>query len=496
MRVAEDLERCALRVLLPSFPGTVADRDALGLVASGLGGICLFGSNTAAGPDAVSALAASVHTESANAIVAIDEEGGDVTRIHATTGSPFLGAGALGAVDDLDLTRETARAVGEELAGLGLDLTFGPDADVNSNPDNPVIGIRSFGDTSDRVAAHVAAWVGGLQAAGPAACAKHFPGHGDTHQDSHLGLPEIDVPLDLLERRELVPFRAAVAAGVEAVMTSHIVVRALDPGPDPAPATLSGPVLSLLRTTLGFEGTIVSDALDMAGASAGRGIPRAAVRSLVAGADLLCIGPDKDVELVRAVQREIVAAVRSGELTPERLIEAAAQVDRLASRPRSAPHRVETSPEVRAAQLRGARTAVRVEGRLPDLGVARVVSIETEPNIAVGPVPWGLPADLSIGPDAGPDSRPDAGPDSWGDLVLADGDPLIVQVREAHRHPGVRALLERLISAGRTVVVLEWGWPGDLGLPGLPRVIAHGSSLPSVAAVSEVLQTAGWKAGS
>jgi beta-N-acetylhexosaminidase len=475
---ATDLDRLALQVLLPSFPGTVVDNEALRLLEQGLGGLCLFGSNTADGREAVRAYAERVRTVSPAAVLGIDEEGGDVTRLHATTGSPFLGAGALGAADDLGLTRLTATAIGAELAALGLDLTLGPVADVDSNPDNPVIGIRSFGARPDRVGEHVAAWVDGLQAAGPAACAKHFPGHGDTRQDSHLELPEIDATRDVLERRELVPFRAAVEAGVEAVMTSHLVVRSLDP----EPATLSAVVLSLLRAApddggLGFAGTIVSDALDMAGASAGRGIPRAAVRSLVAGADLLCLGPDKDTDLVRAVQREIVAAVGSGELGAARLAEAAAQVRRLAHRPRrSAPRPADAD----ARQLAGACAALRVEGALPDLRHAVVLSVDTEPNIAVGSVPWGLPAAVRMSPHDGPPPG---------------SAPLVVQVREAHRRPDVLALLERL-AAERTVVLLEWGRPGELGgaLARLPRVVPFGSSLPSVAAVAATLRGAGWEA--
>jgi beta-N-acetylhexosaminidase len=469
------LERLALRVLLPSFAGTAIDEDVRRLLDEGLGGLCLFGSNTAAGPDAVAEYAAGVRAASPQALLAIDEEGGDVTRLHATTASPYLGAAAHGAADDLTLTRATAQAIGAELAALDLDLALGPVADVNTRPDNPVIGVRSFGADPERTAAHVTAWIGGLQSAGPAACAKHFPGHGDTRQDSHVSLPEIDVPLDLLARRELVPFRAAVAAGVEAVMTSHIVVRALDS----APATLSGPALSLLRSDawLGFAGTIVSDALDMAGASAGRGIPRAAVLSLVAGADLLCLGPDKDLQLVRAVQDEIVTAVKSGQLAEDRLAEAVAQVDRLSARPRTASLPVD---ELGSRQFEGARAALRVEGELPDLHDALLVSVRTEANIAVGPVPWGLPADLTIDPVGS---------------VPPGSEPVLVQVREAHRRSDVRALLVRL-AAERRVVLLEWGWPGDLGpeLATVPRLVPFGSSLPSVAAVAEVLHGAGWEA--
>ena len=179
-------------------------------------------------------------------------------------GSPVLGPAALGAADDLDLTRDTGRPVGAELAAAGVDLDLAPVADVNSNPDNPVIGTRSFGADPGR-RRHVVAWLLGLQETGVAACVKHFPGHGDTAEDSHLALPTVDADLDVLAERELVPFAAAVEAGVAAVMTSHILVPALDPD---LPATLSPRVLALLRERLGFDRRIVTDALDMAGACA------------------------------------------------------------------------------------------------------------------------------------------------------------------------------------------------------------------------------------
>ena len=461
------LDELALRVQLAAFPGPTLTPEAADLLATGLGGICLFGSNTADGPDAVTRLAAAVHAASPRAVVAIDEEGGDVTRLHVATGSPVLGPGALGAADDLALTRDTGRLVGAELAAVGVDLDLGPVADVNTNPDNPVIGTRSFGTDPCRVADHVVAWLQGLQETGVAACAKHFPGHGDTSTDSHLALPVVDVDLDVLAGRELVPFAAAVDAGVAAVMTSHLLVPAVD---DDLPATLSPRVLALLRGGLGFKGAIVTDALDMAGASDGRGIPEAAVLSLVAGADLLCLGADKDVALVREVQRAVVAAVRSGRLPEARLVDAAARVDRL-HRPAS------SSPPPTTDQLAGARRAVTVEGALPDLRGAAVVSVATRANIAIGDAAWGLPADDCLDPTE-PDRR------------LAGDGPLVVQVRDAHRRPEVGALVADL-AATRPVVVVEWGWPGPYD-DRTPRICTRGSSRPAVAAVREVLASAGW----
>jgi beta-N-acetylhexosaminidase len=455
----DSLDRLALRVLLPAFPGTTLPADWAPLLADGLGGVCLFGSNTAGGPESVAALTASIRAIAPDAVIAVDEEGGDVTRLHARDGSPVLGPAALGAADDLELTRATGRAIGAELAGAGIGLDLGPVADVNSNPANPVIGTRSFGTDPGRVAAHVAAWVEGLQSAGVAACAKHYPGHGDTAQDSHLELPTVDAPLGVLERRELVPFAAAVRAGVAAVMTSHIVVPALDPA---LPATLSPAALGMLREGFGYGGVIVSDALDMAGASAGRGIPEAAVLSLAAGADLLCLGADKDVGLVRAVRAAIVDAVRAGRLAEERLREAAARIALVSDHtPADAP------AGCPGDQVRGARAATTVEGDLPDLRGAELVSVATAASIAVGDVPWGLAPDRVV---------------SLGEPVAGDR-PVVLQVRDAHRHPD--------IDLAGAAVVVEWGWPGPYG-GAAPRICTRGCSRPGAAVVDELLRKAGW----
>ncbi|GAA4706790.1 glycoside hydrolase family 3 protein [Nocardioides conyzicola] len=451
----------ALRVQLPAFAGTTLPDDYAGLLAEGLGGVCYFGSNTAGGPPAVAELSAAIRAANPRAVIAVDEEGGDVTRLHALDGSPVLGPAALGAADDLALTRDTGRAIGTEMAAAGINLDFGPVADVNSHPDNPVIGTRSFGTDPARVAAHVASWVTGLQEAGVAACAKHFPGHGDTAQDSHLELPTVDVDLATLAARELVPFAAAVEVGIASVMTSHIVVPALDAE---LPGTLSAPVLGLLRDRLGYDGVIVSDALDMAGASAGRGIPEAAVLSLAAGADLLCIGSDKPAALVRATQDAIVAAVHDGRLSRERLEQAAARIDRMLDG-LAAPTAYDVDAD---AQLDGARRAVTVDGELPDLGGAVVVSVASAANIAIGEVPWGLTPDVVIAP---------------GEPV-PPGRPVVLQVRDLHRRP-------EIVVDGAAVVV-EWGWPGPYGGP-VPRICARGYSRPGAAAVTELLRKAGWE---
>jgi beta-N-acetylhexosaminidase len=465
--MTDSLDQLALRVLLPGFTGTTLAPRVVELLEAGLGGICIFGSNTAGGPDVTASFTSAVRQANPDAVVAVDEEGGDVTRLHALTGSPVLGAAALGAADDLELTRDTGRLVGGELAAVSVDLDLAPVADINSNPDNPVIGTRSFGTDPRRTSDHVVAWLQGLQETGVAACVKHFPGHGDTAQDSHLALPTVDDRLEVLAERELMPFGAAVEAGVAAVMTSHVLVPAIDPA---SPATLSGPVLQLLRDRWGFSGAIVSDALDMAGASRGRGIPEAAVLALGAGADLLCLGPDKDVDLVKEIQHAVVTAVRSGRLPEGRLAEAAARVDAL--------HRLPDGPRPTSTdQLNGARKAITVEGVLPDLRGATVVSVSTQANLAVGPTAWGLPADGCLDPGE---------PADWP----AGRGPVVLQVRDAHRHAGVGRLLRELERA-RPVVVVEWGWPGPYD-GASARICTRGSSVPAVAAVRDLLRSAGW----
>ncbi len=463
------LDSLALGVLLPSFDGTSVPDDVLRLLEEGLGGLCLFGSNTCDGPDAVAAYTAAVRSVSPRAVVAVDEEGGDVTRLHVPDGSPVLGPLALGAADDLALTTAVGRAIGLELAAVGITLDLGPVADVNSNAANPVIGTRSFGSSATDVAAHVAAWTLGLQSAGVAACAKHFPGHGDTAQDSHLALPVLDVDLSTLAARELVPFAAAVEAGTAAVMTSHVLVPALDPD---LPATLSAPVLGLLRDRLGFGGVIVSDALDMAGASAGRGIPEAAVLSVAAGADLLCIGAGNSVEQVRAIQAALVDAVHDGRLTEQRLAEAASAVSGLGDS--SARRRVGPGDESQTNRMvaEGAARSVTVSGPLPSLAGARVVRVDSAGTIAIGAAPWGLVADVVVAP---------------GSSELPD-EPLVIQVRDAHRQPDVQATLA---AAGSGSVVVEWGWPGRRS-DDLPTVEARGWSQPGAVAVTEILRRAGW----
>ncbi|GAB3683741.1 glycoside hydrolase family 3 N-terminal domain-containing protein [Angustibacter aerolatus] len=480
------VRRAATRVVMAAFRGPDLPPWAERLLGEGLGSVCLFGSNVV-DHEQVAALSARVHAAGDRVLVTSDEEGGDVTRLHMRLGSPAPGSAALGAADDLALTRAVHLDVGHELASVGVDLDLAPVADVNSNPRNPVIGVRSLGADPELVSRHVAAAVQGLQAAGVGACVKHFPGHGDTAQDSHLDLPVVDAPLEVLRARELAPFGAAVQAGALAVMTSHVLLPALDPL---LPATLSPTVLGLLRADpgeggLGFDGLLVSDAIDMRGASGGRGEPAAAVLAVAAGVDLLCLGADKDEQVHLDVVAALEAAVHDGSLPAERLLDAARRVDVAADEVARLRRAAEPPSADTTSSARAAAAAVRVQGDLPDLAGALVVRVRTGTNVAVGEVPWGLP-DPSALPDVlrlDVDERTDA------DQVLAaaGGRPLVVLVREQHRHAWVGALLDRLAAARPDLVAVEMGWPGPDVVPGGAVVHTFGASRANAGALDAVL---------
>jgi beta-N-acetylhexosaminidase len=477
-----DIRGLALRVLMASFEGEQVPGWMLRRLGEGLGSVCLFGSNLGSnGSDDAQARRTTDTLRAASTrgcLVAVDEEGGDVTRLDVDLGSRVPGAAALGAVDDVELTRRVAAGVGRRLRAAGIDLDLAPVADVNSEPDNPVIGVRSFGADPHLVARHVVASVEGLQGEGVAACVKHFPGHGATTEDSHVAAPRLDLSLELLGERELVPFAAAVGAGVAAVMTSHVLVPALDAE---RPATTSPTVLGLLRTGFGFDGLIVSDALDMAGVRVPYGgEPYAAVASLAAGADLLCLCADGDEAFLTGVVDEVMAAVGDGRLPLARLAEAAGRVDALVDRLAGRPAAGAADP---GAADEAARRALRLDGELPGLAGALVLEFEVAPGIAAGALPWGIGEPLAqLLP--GVEQRSLFPGD---DLPPADGRPLVAVVRDAHRHPWVAAALVSLLADRPDTVVVETGWPGPDPLPGRVRLWTYGASRATREAAAELL---------
>ncbi|WP_431917594.1 glycoside hydrolase family 3 N-terminal domain-containing protein [Micromonospora wenchangensis] len=486
MGVDPGLRRLALGTLLAAYPGPVPPDWAVALVAEGLAGHTLFGGNVH-DPGQLAAGTAALRAARPDVLVAIDEEGGDVTRLAHATGSPYPGNAALGAVDDTALTREVYAAIGGELAAVGVTVDLAPTVDVNTADENPVIGTRAFGADPGRVAAHTAAAVAGLQSVGVAACAKHFPGHGATVADSHHELPTVDADAALLRARDLPPFAAAVDAGVQAVMTAHIRVPALT---GDGPATFSRAVLvDLLRGEYGFTGAVVTDALEMKGAAvAAGGVGPAAVRALAAGADLLCLGAKVDAALVERVVAEIVGALRDGRLDRARVEQAAGRAAALAAWTGAPRPPARTGPVEVDLGYRAARRAVRVEG--DPTGPARplVVQVYAAATVAEGRVPWGLGPHLAdveqirvVATEVDPATV----------RRLAGDRPVVLVGRHLHRLPGGPALVEAL-AATHPVTVVEMGWPGRWRPAGVRAfVTTYGASHANGRAAAEVLGLTG-----
>jgi beta-N-acetylhexosaminidase len=494
------LGRLADAVLIPPFAGSHAPEWIRVALAGGLAGVTLFGPNIH-DHEQLATLTAGLRGAAMEPVIAIDEEGGDVTRISHDTGSDYPGNAALGAIDDIALTRSVYAALGADLAALGVNLNLAPAVDVNTAADNPVIGTRAFGSDPALVARHAAAAVAGLQSAGVAACAKHFPGHGSTSTDSHLVLATIDAPMRVLRDRDLPPFVAAIAAGVRAIMPSHLRIPELT---GELPASLSRRALiDLLRGELGFTGVIVSDGLEMRAVSDRYGIPGAAVQAVIAGTDLLCLGRDQDQLSFLAVRTALIEAVRTGQLPGERLEEAAARVAELRAWTGAQADGSGAAPQQGASAGRGgidgdgerpiglaaARRAVTVDGTLPALDNPLVVQLVPPPNLAVGAVPWGLGPWL-----AHSDYREISTLTPTAELpglvvrLLAEaaGRSLVVVVRDAHRHPAAAEIVSRLVAARPDTVVLEMGLPAWRPAAG-PYVASYGAAYSNSRAAAEVL---------
>ncbi|MFI7614158.1 glycoside hydrolase family 3 protein [Nonomuraea terrae] len=488
MPLSGDLLRLADAVLFPGFAGHGPPDWIRRRLGEGLAGVVLFSRNIA-GPEQIARLTAALRAENPAVLVGTDEESGEVTRLEAATGSSRPGAYALGVVDDVRLTEAVAVDLGGDLARAGVTIDFAPSADVNSNPDNPVIGLRAFGADPDLVARHTRAFVRGLQSAGVAACAKHFPGHGDTSVDSHHGVP---VVAEQGIEEALRPFRAAIAAGVKAVMTGHLLVPSYDAE---RPATLSPKVLAgLLREELGFDGMIITDGIEMAAVSGAYGIGGASARAIAAGADAICVGGERADEATAAGIRDaIAAAVVEGLLPEERLADAARRVRELAAWTTSSGSPTPAEPGI---GLVAARRAIRITRRstaqvLPLADPAHVVELAPEMNLAIDKkTPWGVGEPLArLVPGTAVTrltSGEATGPALERLIATAADRPLVVVVRDAHRHPWQADALRHLLSARPDAVVVEMGLPARADL-GAVHIATHGSAPVCGRAAAEAL---------
>ncbi|MEV4801874.1 glycoside hydrolase family 3 N-terminal domain-containing protein [Nonomuraea sp. NPDC049421] len=469
-----DLYRLAMTVLHPGFEGTSAPdwlRRALG---EGLGGVVLFARN-AIGADLVRGLRA----ENPDVVVAVDEEGGTVTRLEVADGSSFPGNRALGVVDDVRLTEQVGRQIGRMLADLDITLDYAPSADVNADPANPVIGVRSFGPAAELVSRHTAAYVEGVQGAGVAACAKHFPGHGDTVTDSHLALPTVHATREVLQERDLPPFRAAIEAGVRSIMSGHLLVPALDAA---VPATLSRTVMTeLLRGELGFDGMLVTDAIEMRAVAAMAPPGEIAVRALDAGVDAVCVGLS-DENGLREIAEAIVAAVREGRLAEERLAAAAARVRALSTwYAAQSELRAKAHGDVdEGVGLVAARRALTTTGDGRLTSAPLVVEVNTRLNKAIdADTPTGVATALTALLPGTARVRLEQG----GELPAFGERPVVLVVHDAARHPQVRETVARALAARPDAFVVDTGVPA--APEGGTHVHTHGISRVSAQAAAE-----------
>jgi beta-N-acetylhexosaminidase len=343
------------------FEGASPSPEVLELVRRGVYGVILFARNVE-NAEQVAELSASLKRAAGRPLlVSVDQEGGRVARLRARHGFTELPPmRALGRTGDEGAAFEVGAMLGRELRAVGIDQDYAPVVDVDTNPANPVIGDRSLGCDPLLVGRMGAALARGLQSSGVAACAKHFPGHGDTSQDSHTGLPRLPHPLRRLEEVELPPFRALAAAGVASVMTAHVVFEALDPG---HPATLSPTVMQLLRTWCGFDGPALSDDLEMAAVAAHFPLEVAVPAAISAGVDGMLVCHRADVQ-ARAIDLAR-GAVERGAVSPARLLEARARIGRLLAWAAPPP-----DPALVRSALRRPE-ALALAARLPPLAAGR-----------------------------------------------------------------------------------------------------------------------------
>ena len=491
-----DLASLAGRVLCTGFPGDRVDdavREELRALAPGALAIFARNVSDAVGTRAlVSAMRAAAGGDVAP-LVCVDQEGGRVARVRFGDDLPAMLA--LGAADDPALAERAGARLAADVRSIGADVDFAPVLDLALDPRGTVIGTRSLGDDPARVARLGAALVRGLQGAGVAAVPKHFPGHGATALDSHVALPVLEQDAATLRARDLVPFRAAFAAGARAVMSAHVVVRALDPE---RPATLSRAVLTeLLRGELGFRGVCFTDCLRMDAIARGPGTPAGAVLALAAGADAVVVS--SDLAVAREVRDAIVAAVRTGALALDRLEEAAERVASLARElARAAPVSSAADPDLARDVARRALVVVRGAPAIDPARPVTVVSFETDqsdgaaatlgerPSLSLALRRRRVRSELLRVP-ASPDR---AMREMLVDVLRAQGERgTIVVARRAHLDAGERAAIDAVLVTAPDAIVVSALEPFDIGAFARARhvVCSFGDGEANLDAVADLL---------
>ena len=446
------------------------------------GGFSLFRSMNVDTPAQVRELTASLQRLAAELdlppfLIAADQEGGQLMAVG--NGTPLPGNMALGAARSAELAYKAGALAARELAALGINVNYAPCADVNLNPHNPVIGTRSFGEDPALVGELAAAFIRGTQSMGVAATVKHFPGHGDTDRDSHHGLPVLPHDIERLQKVELPPFRAAVQAGVRMVMTAHLAIPALD-GANAPPATLSPRVINgLLRRELGFEGVVVSDALDMRAIQQGEALREEVLRAAGAGVDLLLLTGDPQ-DHVRA-HEALSQAVDNGRLPAAELDASLARIARLKGWLAAAPPAPDLNvlgcaEHLKVAEEIAERAVTCVRDRS---GLLPIQLSDRQRMLVVVPLPQDLtPADTSsyVQPQLAASLREfhapvdeikvpinPTNPDISALFQQArDYDLIIAGTINAYAHEGQAELVRSLLQTGKPVIVVSMRLPYDL----------------------------------
>ncbi|MEU4653674.1 glycoside hydrolase family 3 N-terminal domain-containing protein [Streptomyces sp. NPDC023723] len=437
-------------------------------------------------------------------LISTDQEHGAVARIGAPA-TLFPGAMAIGAGGSRADARTLGRISGAELRAMGIRQDYAPDADVNVDPANPVIGVRSFGSEPRAVAALVAAEVAGYQGSGVAACAKHFPGHGDTAVDSHTGFPVITHSRAEWAELDAPPFRAAIAAGIDSIMTAHLMVPALDDAGDPA--TLSRPILTgLLRGELGYDGVVVTDSLAMEGVRTKYGDDRVPVLALKAGVDQLLNPPDLDL-----AWHAVLTAVREGELTEARIDESVLRVLRLKRRlglfrdPYTSRRELDRTVGTRAHLAAADRIAERTTTLLVNEDAVLPLSPRRTPKVLVVGADPASPTGTT-GPPTGvlataltelgftatalsTGTAPAAAVVARAVAAAGAADAVVITTYNVTAGSGQAALARELVATGKPVVAVAVRNPYDVAqLPGVPAVLAaYGWTDVEVRAAARVL---------
>ena len=492
------LEQKVGQVFMLGFEGTTLTPANRALIHDlHLGGVTLFARNIRDAQQ-LARLDADLQTiaDPVPLFISVDQEGGLVVRV--TQGATiFPGNMAVGATGDPGLARRVAEAEASELRAMGVNMNLAPVVDVNTNPLNPVIGVRAFGSEAGLVSQLGAATIDGLQGRGVSAVAKHFPGHGDTAVDSHLDLPVVPHPLERLEAIEFQPFRSAIQAGVDGVMTAHVYVPSIEPGPA-RPATLSHAVLTgLLRERLGYSGLILTDALDMGAIKRDRSATEAAVEAFEAGADVLLVAgiTGEDRAHLGEGPPALLAAVKSGRVSEPRLdasvrriLQAKARRGLLSGRPTAAASAL-TSAEHRELALEVARKAIT---RQRD--DAHLLPLSAEAKVLV--VTPDAPTRSLVQDDQLASSllaavqrfAPTAAQAPPGQAVgmASSADVVVLGTYDLGRDRAQQALAQALLATGKPVVGVAARGPYDA--PFLPTVLAaYGDRPVHLQAAAEAL---------